>query len=195
MSIYTLQMHVVELEQVIQHKTRSASDAKLCLLGHSWGGQVVLEYLVSSKINANVNCAIVSNAPLDERAYQKRQSGLRRGLDPDIQAFLEQDEQESANDGTIGSAIYQKLIGVSDTNITGDMKDWSALSRLPVISVPTLFLTSPDDTVDFENYPLVDHCDHCTSVMLQEGAGHGPFFGASCKEYFCAISQFLTTRS
>jgi alpha-beta hydrolase superfamily lysophospholipase len=69
----------------------SQKKKQLCLLGHSWGGQIVMDYLLSTSRRPaeEVKCAIISNAPLDELSYENHQIQLRSHMDPGIRQFLE----------------------------------------------------------------------------------------------------------
>jgi pimeloyl-ACP methyl ester carboxylesterase len=224
----TLKGHVQQLQHVIEYcqKHFDDDDTQLCVLGHSWGGQVLLELLLSSSsssssssstttatTSAGIDAAIISNTPLDEHHYQEHQRRLRASLEDDsIRAYYEEQDAQMANEMTVGAQIYRTLIGASDTNITGEMKDWSALSRLSVYlrddantsSIPCLFVSTKDDSIPHEDYQLVqqelpkatteDDASASLSlhhqVVIMEQGGHGPFFGATAEEYFNIIEQF-----
>jgi pimeloyl-ACP methyl ester carboxylesterase len=218
----TLKGHVEQLQHVIEYcqKQFDDDDTKLCVLGHSWGGQVLLELLFSSSssstttTSAGIHAAIISNTPLDEHHYQEHQRRLRASLEDDsIRDYYEEQDAQTANDKTVGAQIYHTLIGTSDTNITGEMKDWSALSRLSVYlrnanTTPCLFVSTKDDTIPHEDYQLIVQQQelpikaaaeddssasslllHHQVVIMKQG-GHGPFFGATAAEYFNIIEQF-----
>ena len=214
-SLYSLRYYVYELDQVIGHVKERHPNQKICLLGHSWGGQIVLEYLLQSSMSTakstspcsynnrkDVSCSIISNTPLDETTYERKQMLLRNQLDIDVRQYYELEEEENyrnvlkvirrsgnssvgkdmerdANDSSsssssnidniVGQCIYYKLIGKSETNITGELQGWSAMSRLLLLQQhiersskssasswypppPILLICSEDDTVEQEDY-------------------------------------------
>lgn len=204
--LYSLNNYVEELHQVVLHivtatklpsSEPSQKKKQLCLLGHSWGGQIVMDYLLSTSQRSaeEVKCAIISNAPLDELSYQNHQIQLRSHMDPGIRQFLEIEEQEQfGHDTSTGSMIFRKLVGESETNITGQLKGWSCLDRLHRLSVPCLFVAGDDDTVpcrDYERLLASTSESSLVQVLILKGAGHGPFYGPSSDSYFAAIRSFL----
>lgn len=213
---YSLQYYTEELHQVIefclQRGQEKVSPTNVCLLGHSWGGQVVLEYLFQKhqqqqqqnyKENGNscqarqprqaaVKCAIISNTPLDEDTYERKQQQLRSTLDEATRQFLQDDDRRQAMDGSVGSAIYSKLIGTSDTAVTGELKGWSVRERINDLDTPCLFISGTFDTIPFEEYEQIAvAADTCHRVCILEGGGHGPFFGETAVLYFQTINKFL----
>ena len=67
---YTLDSYVQELEQVLRWTEHNVC-TKLFVLGHSWGGQVVLEMLLRQTAAQSVlRGAVISNSPLDEHSYE-----------------------------------------------------------------------------------------------------------------------------
>jgi pimeloyl-ACP methyl ester carboxylesterase len=203
-SLFSLSSYVDELRQVIHYLCQNNMEKHICLLGHSWGGQIVLEFLFAENgnndttvISSHVKGAIISNAPLDTETYEKKQQELREQLDASTRQFLEDDEMEQANDGSIGSLIYQTLVGISDTHIVGELKGWSVMRnhRLEQIrQPPCLFVTGKFDTVPYEDYDQIaknptKYGYHYVHVL--EHGDHGPFFGPTAVEYFQAISSFF----
>lgn len=193
--LYSLPYYVQELEQVIQCTKQRHPHCRLCLLGHSWGGQVVLERLFQKTESPPCRCAIISNAPLNERTYAARQAELFNALDEQVQAFLLQDEEQSANDASVSASIYHKLVGSNERTITGEMAEWDALGRLDKLQLacPCLFLTGTNDTIPYQEYAKLATlvCSHPFQVFVQKDAEHGPFYGDSAKEYFERILKFL----
>lgn len=68
---YSLAMYVDKLDQVIMHVAERHKDngrryPMICLLGHSWGSQIVLELFLSPTSYDSLgclSCAVVSNTP------------------------------------------------------------------------------------------------------------------------------------
>jgi hypothetical protein len=140
----------------------------------------------------------------------------------------------------VGPLIYRRLIGISDTNIVGEMKDWNIWDGIDALLSPSttllprcLFICTKDDTVPWQDYdrlrrhhqqqerqsvsstPTEDGNDSYTLsqalskssssssndnsiknnkftvVIMDEGGGHGPFFGPTSKDYFELLSRFI----
>ncbi|CAB9505309.1 Proline iminopeptidase [Seminavis robusta] len=200
--LYSLSYYVLELQQVIQSirlRYEGTPTKRICVLGHSWGGQVVLEYLLGgrhqaskdSSSSSSIDCAIISNTPLNEATYAQRQQEIRNALPNDVRAFLEQDDQQQASNDSVPSKIYHKLIGQSETDITGEMAGWDALQRLPELSLPCLFITGTNDTIQYKEYEQLCGLPNPPQVLILEGGEHGPFYGATAPHYFRAIQRFL----
>ena len=190
---YSLEYYTSEVHEVIDFCSKRHHGQPICLLGHSWGGQIVLEYLLKRNKQdggSAVISAIISNSPLDEDTYEQKQQTLRSALDDATRQFLEHDERQQADDGSVGSAIYTKLIGISETAVTGELKGWSVRERLKDIKVPCLFISGTYDTIPFEEYEqAAASAGH--QVCILPGAGHGPFFGETAEAYFQALNEFL----
>lgn len=132
---FSLSGHVYQLQAVIDHVIReeqletavntptittAKKKKKICLLGHSWGGQLVLEWFFqrhqerqqkqrqdqtdASSDNVPIgddgndnNCVstvIVSNAPLDEKSYMIHQQAIYDAIeDETLKQFLEMEEE------------------------------------------------------------------------------------------------------
>jgi pimeloyl-ACP methyl ester carboxylesterase len=256
---YSLDGHVNQLHSVLTYlhlkvicnQHHGHHSHKIAVLGYSWGGQILLEYILSmssasttsnnaartaSELSSScclIDAAIISNSPLDSQTYSSRQLELRMALDDDTRQFYEQVEMELLQQQqqqqqqalspqqVVGSRIYHRLIGRSDTNITGEMKDWNiwgddgdVVDRLWMsLVVPRcLFICTKDDTVPWQDYyrlqqELVnqsrpttqlnnthDHCsnNHHDVVIMPEG-GHAPFFGPTSDDYFQHITKFLSS--
>ena len=201
----SLAYYVDELEQVVRaaRLRHPEPHVKICLLGHSWGGQILLEYLLQEKDDTSdtalplCECAIISNTPLNETTYERKQQKIRQALPDDVQAFLELDDQETATVDTSGARIYRQLIGHSDTNITGSMAGWDVLERLHRLSCPCLFLTGTHDTIPFEEYRTLEAIEYSPrthqppQVVVLENGDHGPFYGATAPKYLSLIQSFL----
>lgn len=220
---YSIEHSARELAEVIEHLAHQSGRRKLVLLGHSWGGQVVLEWLLRGSKNsthsdhvAPAGC-VVTNAPLDQRSYEARQRELRQALDPEISAFLEEEEEKAPD-----SVAYATLVGKSETQITGSMEGWSALERLRSgdwgstgggVLLRCMFIVGERDTVPTEDYRLLQelleerrgrgtgtesehkglplHAED-SQVLVINGAEHAPFLEKGVKEkWFAAVENFL----
>jgi pimeloyl-ACP methyl ester carboxylesterase len=188
--LYSLSYYVKELQQVIEIVKQRHGKPRICILGHSWGGQIVLELLLTQP-SSGVNCAVVSNAPLNEATYAQRQLEIRNELPEDVRQFIEEDEQQAANDTTVGAAVYRKLIGTSDTNVVGELKEWDALQRIHFLSCPCLMITGTHDTIPHKEYEQLQKSNPITQAIVLQNGDHAPFYGDTANQYFREIQGFL----
>jgi len=148
---YSLESYVEELHQVVNSVIERHAGSPICILGHSWGGQILLEFLLSSKpIEPSVICGIVSNTALNMHSYEQKQKDLRASLEEATRQYYEQEEEKMSADKSVNSLIYKNLIGIADTQITGKMKGWEVLTRLSKLQHPCLFISGDDDVIPFE---------------------------------------------
>mmetsp|Transcript_1704 Transcript_1704/g.3705 ORF Transcript_1704/g.3705 Transcript_1704/m.3705 type:complete len:170 (+) Transcript_1704:112-621(+) len=66
---YELSHYVDELDQVVDFVKNRHLHRPIYVLGHSWGGQIVLEYCCRDQ-PSSIAGAIVSNTPLDQATYR-----------------------------------------------------------------------------------------------------------------------------
>jgi pimeloyl-ACP methyl ester carboxylesterase len=209
--LYTLENYVSELDQVVSWASKSAGGRSVALLGHSWGGQIVLELLLTRTPAelAAVRCGIVVSAPLDESTYAARQQQIRDALDPATRAFLAEDERSRIADGSSGALAYRTLIGESDAAVTGFMQGWAALPRLDALARPALLLCGgAHDTVPHQEYLALaaraeQHARGAAGAGAGAGAlrarvlpdaGHAAFFEPGARgAVFAAIEDFVRT--
>lgn len=198
-ALYTLQGYVDELQQVVSWAAAGGGGGrKVILLGHSWGGQVVLDFLLS-RLDADLAAlcgGIVSSAPLNEASYEAKQRRVRNAQDAEVRAFLEAEECGKISDGSCGALVYGTLVGQSEADITGTMAGWSALPRLAALTVRTLLLCGGEfDTVPHEEYiALAAHeaVGGLLSVRVLPGAGHAAFFEPEWRTlYFESVEGFI----
>ncbi|KAG2502232.1 hypothetical protein HYH03_000718 [Edaphochlamys debaryana] len=132
--------------------------------------------------------AIVANAPLCSRASEARHRALREALDPGTRALLEAAVRE-ADDGSVGSGVYRRLVGPWEGEVTGEMAVWSAISqedgaldgRIARAGVPLLLLSGDEDEVPYWQYvPAVaglgpqDLLQHVYALLRLHGAALTP---------------------
>lgn len=205
---YSLELYVSELAEVLKSQQKSPED-QLFLLGHSFGGQIVTEFLLEvEKVKDHestlkrkrsilrheigdilIDGVLICNSPLNEETYLVKQIELRENLDEDIRNFYNMDEDELASNGSIESLVYGKLIGNGESRITGEMKSWSALNRLEKFeNIRVLFITGDEDNIPFEEYEWIRSSmlkfNTEVEVLIIPGGGHAPFFEKRSSELF-----------
>lgn len=141
-SRYSIDSSVKELREVVANAVTRYDAHKIILFGHSWGGQIVLEFLVkqqeSSFRDLRVCGCIVSNSPFNEETYQQRQREIRGTWPPDLKQMLEEEEDALALKDDVESLVYRTLIGTRETQITGSMKGWYCPSPSSTITLQSL---------------------------------------------------------
>ena len=198
---YSLNSYVNELRQVVQFLSNKHKHSPVCVLGHSWGGQILLELLLSfngdhDTIRSLITCAIVSNTALDMKIHEQKQQQMREALDEETRQFYEQDEEQFSAECSIGFLIYQKLIGKSETHITGEMKGWEVISRIDNLKHPCLFISGRMDSIPFEEYCKIegiidiDKKNHLGEVLILEEGDHRPW--STSNDYFFAVNNFIS---
>ncbi|KAI9032459.1 hypothetical protein DFJ74DRAFT_764141 [Hyaloraphidium curvatum] len=130
--------------------TKEADEGRLFVLGHSWGGQVVVEFLrtvaqhgqsdqlrESAQLSSggkgfasrvSISGAVVCNSPLDERSYAAKRRALHEALDAETRRAYEAMELQDLEDASeAGKLAYRTLIGENERTITGAMITWFVL--------------------------------------------------------------------
>jgi proline-specific peptidase len=144
------------------------------LLGHSWGGALVAEYLLR-KGTKGVKSVILASPLLSTPDWIEDANELRQQLPPEVQATLKKHEaagttnspeyraaeQEfnkrflsrrpgrGANPDCAGSAfnpvIYEQMWGPSEFHATGTLKSFDLKSELPKLKLPVLLVVGEFD--------------------------------------------------
>lgn len=190
-SLYSLDYFVKELEEVITH-VRSSS--RTVLLGHSWGGQLTLEYLCRhQQCQEFVEGAVISNSNLTEKSYELIQRRIHNAQEEGFRSWKEMEEIEMMNSGSVESLVFRTLVGENDRTITGSLRDWTVMNRLELLksTCPLLFVAGEHDTVNIEELSAAAQFTGARLLII-EGGEHAPFFEkASVPIYFAEINEFI----
>jgi len=180
--LWTVELYVEELGVV-----RDALGLdRVHILGHSWGGQLALEYALTKP--KGIESLILTDSLADMSQWVSEANRLRSELPQDIQSVLDKHESE----GTIDDPeyeeatmefyrrhmcrlekwpevlnrtfekfmkypqVYATMWGPTEFNVTGSLKGWSIVERLKEIEVPTLILSGRYD----ESTPLINETLH-----------------------------------
>jgi proline-specific peptidase len=168
-SLWTVDLFLNEIAAVRQ----TLGLKELHILGHSWGGMLAIDYLLSKP--AGVRSVILASAMVSIPLFQTEVDKLVKQLPSDVwqtirlheaagtvddpqyqQAYreytkrhiLRQDELPvhlQAPPNSFATHIYRKLWGLSECCVNGELKDWDRIKRLPEISVPTLIVSGKYD--------------------------------------------------
>jgi proline iminopeptidase len=178
-SLWTTERFVEEVEQV--RKAVGADSSNFYILGHSWGGILVMEYAL--KYQQHIKGLIISNMMSDVPAYGKyAQEVLAKQMDPKVLDTIRAIEAKGdyANPTYmrllqpnfydkhvcrivpnpepltrmfkhLNPAIYITMQGPSEFGVAGRLVNWDRSKDLPKIKCPTLVIGATHDTMDPEH--------------------------------------------
>ena len=167
--LWTIQLFIDEIAAL-----RNALHLEeIYLLGHSWGGSLAVEYMLTKPVG--VRKLILSSPLLDSQMWVDEANTLIDKL-PNWAAMVMRKHQAADStdtyeyeqayaeyklrficrirpyplsltkaDNEAGMAVYATMWGPSETCITGTLMGWSVMDRLPEINIPTLFLSGKYD--------------------------------------------------
>ena len=168
-SLWTIDLFTEELAAVRQE----LSLENVHLFGHSWGGMLAIEYLLTKP--KGIRSAILASAMISMPLYQDEVDKLKQALPADVSSALKKHEAAGTTDsslyawaygeygkrhlyrgevfpseltapsGSVGEAAYRKMWGASEAYANGTMKDWDKTGQLKEISVPTLITSGQYD--------------------------------------------------
>jgi proline-specific peptidase len=145
------------------------------ILGQSWGGMLLMEYLVTRP--AGVVSAIIASSPASMPMWMAETGRLRAMLPADVIAVLDHHEAAGTWDDPAYEAavnvfyerhlcrvipspefdarsfaklarnpqVYRTMNGPTEFHIVGTLRDWEVLSRLSVVDEPVLLTSGRHD--------------------------------------------------
>jgi pimeloyl-ACP methyl ester carboxylesterase len=195
-----------ELEVILQWTVNDHSPGcPLFVLGYSWGGQVLTEFLLERNRTLLLTLpalrgAIISNAPLDEATYERRQREIFNNAYPDEATRMcveTMEAEDMTQHGAAETRIYTTMVGQCERSITGRMRGWSALGRLErpeaaIRALPILFIAGEVDAVPVDELAVAASALPRARAEVVKGAGHAPFYdGETAPAYFAALRLFI----
>ena len=211
-AMYTIDLYVEEIETVRQ----ALGLERVHILGQSWGGMLAMEYALTQPLG--LASLILADTTASMPQWISETSHLVAKLPPDVQKTLREHEEASTTDSPEykeayrvfslrhicridprpecvtrmatkpGDEVYKTMWGLSETKVTGTLKDWNIVSRLYEINVPTLVVggrydeatpaltetihrgISGSDWVIFENsahFPHIEETESYLQVLVQ----------------------------
>lgn len=163
LSLWHLEHFVEELAQVRQ----ALRLERIHLLGHSWGGWLATEYVLTKP--KGVVSLILASSNFSLPRYQAAADRVVASLPVEVQTMLKRHESAGTTDSAeyqkaadnllqpylcrlqpypepllravagMGTAVYRTVQGPSEFTVTGNLKDWDRIGRAHEISLPTLF--------------------------------------------------------
>src|SRR5215813_11886649 len=171
-SLWRMERFVAEVDTV----RRALSLERIHLLGHSWGGWLAIEYLLTQP--RGVVSAVLASTSASIPQFVAEASRLKAALPPSIYHTLQR--YETAGDlhhpdyeaATLefykrhlcrldpwpeavlrtvrnieGNAVYETMNGPNVFMVTGNLKNWDRLDRLSEITVPVLITVGRYDEI------------------------------------------------
>ena len=211
--LWTLERFVTELEQVVT----ALNYPKLHLLGHSWGGTLAAEYLLTKKPPSVVS-VILSSPLLDTKRWvqdaeryiaqlpptQQRAMRLYAATDePSKQAYKEAvtlyNRQHLYRNGPMppnpgfGSQVYETMWGPDEAQATGSLKNYSRANDLKNLAVPVLYLCGRHDEAAPATVAYFQKQTPNSQLVIFEKASHKAYWEVP-EEYFKTVRAFLRTQ-
>jgi pimeloyl-ACP methyl ester carboxylesterase len=178
-SLWTVETFIEQLDSVRE----GLGLERLHLFGSSWGGMLALEYaftqpagLASLVLNSTPTSAprwavetmrLLADLPpgLDEKAAEeefKRRHICRLDPEPEVLA---------RSRAKFGPQVYETMWGPTEYTVTGTLKDWDVIDRLPEIHVPTLITSGRyDECTPALVEPLRDWVEGSEWVLFENSA-------------------------
>ena len=198
-SLYTVDLYVEEIGVV-----RGALGlARVHILGHSWGGQLAMEYALTQA--PGLASLILADTAASIPQWVTEMRRLVGELPPEVQQAILEHEAAGTTDspeyqeavrafyrrhagGRIdprpefftrmadkpGDKVYRAMWGPSEFYLTGTLKHWDITGRLGEIHVPTLVLGGRHDHATPVLAETMRRGIHNSELVIFENSGHFP---------------------
>ncbi len=201
-SLWTIERHVEELDCLIKHLVLSSDFNSVCLLGHSWGSIVALEYAVKypQKIESLIFASACISVPkwiedskrLIKELSKEDQRAIKLGSqlgeyhsDKYITAsnsyyknFICRAEPKPKelllSDKMSGPEVYLNMWGPNEFTLLGSLKDYDGSQKLKHINVPTLITCGRYDEGTPEASKYYASLLSSSSLSVIENSAHFP---------------------
>ena len=215
-SIYHIPLFVEELATI----RKALKLSKVHILGHSWGGMLAIEYLLTEP--KGVVSTILASSMISLPLYQDEVEKLKRALPGNIYKIMKTHEAESTTlskqyvkayavyrlhhlynggklpkkyvsaDGIKGDAVYKKLWGVSEAYANGELKKWDRINDLHKLNIPILITSGQHDELTPRQANIThDHIPNSQIKIFSNGT-HLVHIEQE-KLYLQAVSDFLAS--
>jgi proline iminopeptidase len=196
-SLWTAERSVRELAAV----RKALGLRKVHLMGHSWGGAVVADYLISSKASG-VESLVLAAPLLSTRIWIDDANALRTELPKETQEILRRNEQvgtvkskeyddatkafydlfvyhhrevklpDSCAQAPINQEMYESMWGPTEFNATGPLRTFDVTPRLGELTMPTMIVIGRYDEVRVETAEKFRAGIPGSIVKVIENSGH-----------------------
>jgi proline iminopeptidase len=215
LSLWTTERFVEELDTV----RRALGLREVHILGHSWGGTLATEYLLT-KGQDGVVSAMLSSPLISTPRWLADANRLRGTLPKPVQAALDQCEAvETADDPkcreanavfeehfvrgakslpavpacdgvTGGDQVYRHMWGAAEFTATGTLRDYDRSHRLGELKLPVLFLAGRNDEAAPETIADFQSRVPGAKMAVLEKSAHSTY-RTETAEYVRIVRAFL----
>ncbi len=215
LTLWTTERFVDELDAV----RKALGLDEVHLLGHSWGGTLALEYLLT-KGQQGVVSATLSSPLVSTPRWVADARRLRSTLPDSVQSALSKCEAvetaddpscQAANDVfeehfvrgaktlpavpecdgiTGGDPVYRHMWGAAEFTATGVLRDYDRTDRLGELKLPVLFLAGRHDEAVPETIADFQRRVPSARMMVLENSAHSTY-RTETAEYVKIVRQFL----
>ena len=190
------------------------------LLGQSWGGMLLMEYLVGRP--SGVVSATLASAPSSMPAWMAEAMRLRAALPPGIQATMERHEAVGTWDDpeyelAVGEfygrhlcrvvpfpepvarsfvklarnpQVYRTMNGPTEFHVTGTLRDWEILTRLDEVDEPVLLTSGRHDQATPAQVAALARRLPQAEWVLFEASGHMAH-AEEPERYMAVVADFM----
>jgi proline-specific peptidase len=191
------------------------------ILGHSWGGQLAMEYALTQP--AGLASLILADTLASAPQWAQETGRLVSELPEDVRQAIQKHEAEGTTDspeykeamkafsrrhagGHINpkpewvkeafkkledNEIYLTMWGPSEFCVTGTLKDWDITNRLSEILIPTLVLCGRYDEATPVLAETIHHGIPGSELVIFEYSAHFPHIEET-ERYIQVLNQFLS---
>ncbi len=215
-SLWTIDTFLKEVEAVRNELNLDI----IHLLGHSWGGMLAIEYLLTNP--AGVKSAILASPMISMPLYNQEVDLLKSQLPNDTFKIMKSHEKAgttkskeyqdaytvyrkhhlfrgdklpveySLKPENIGENVYQTMWGVSEAWGNGSMKDWDRIEDLKNIKMPTLITSGQYDELTPWQASIARNEIPNSELKIFTNAAHLPHIERE-KEYLNEINEFISS--
>ena len=196
-SLWTVELFVAELANLRE----ALGLERIHLLGHSWGGMLALEYMLTQP--AGVESLVLSSTLSSARLWEEEALRLRAELPPETLAVLERHEGAgTVHDPEYEAAtkeyyrrhlcrldpwpplveeimrvsrkeVYETMWGPNEMRPTGTLVGWEVTERLGEITAPSLVLCGRyDEATPRQAETIVDALGGESELVVLENSAH-----------------------
>lgn len=215
--LWTLERFVSELDAV---RNELGLD-RMHLLGHSWGGAVAAQYVLT-KGDAGIVSLTLSSPLLSTRAWIEDANILRLALPDDVQQVLAQHEVAGTTDsreyiaatevfytrhvwagerpaGTVACAgapgnsfVYEYMWGPTEFYATGNLLDFDLSNRLGELRMPVLLIAGEFDEARPNRMREFQKKIPNAELIVIDGSAHATI-DTNPDQYMKAVGNFLSS--
>lgn len=192
---WTVELFLAELVALVEHL---GLDDGYHLLGHSWGGQLALE--LAARRPHGLRSLVLAGTPASAALWISEARRLIAGLPEPLRTAAEGAEPGSPEHAALAGAyfrthvcrlpeppeplartmaaiesaptVYATMVGTSEFEVTGTLRDWDITGRLDEIAVPALLLSGEHDSATPAVVEQVRAGLPDASWVTVPGAGH-----------------------